>query len=172
MYAHKLAHSTSAAGLAHTRSSSTLVSLDLLDQTAVEKFFLSQKPDFVIHCAAERRPDAAAADEAKATKLNAEVPAQLAKLSVALGFRLVYISTDCTWKHLPVLFIVVLADSAATSTRTDVFDGNRSDLILPSESSFTQLMNSLIAVPPTSPQMLPTLSTSTATPNERVNLPS
>ncbi|KAL7414144.1 hypothetical protein BDY24DRAFT_414825 [Mrakia frigida] len=83
-------------GLAFTRASdsSKLKKLDLLDQDAVEAFFELERPQFVIHCAAERRPDASAQDPEKARKINAEVPRHLARLAKKLNFRLVYISTD------------------------------------------------------------------------------
>jgi len=81
-------------GLAHSRSTGELRKLDLLDQSAVESLFKDFKPEWVIHCAAERRPDVAEKDPEGAKKLNASVPAHLAQLSKALKFTLVYISTD------------------------------------------------------------------------------
>lgn len=84
-----------AIGTAYTRSTSTLVSLNLLDDAALTAFLHNFKPDFVVHCAAERRPDAAAADPDKARAINSHVPLRLASLSRELGYRLVYISTDC-----------------------------------------------------------------------------
>jgi len=81
-------------GLAHSRSTNELQKLDLLDQSAVESLFKEFKPEWVIHCAAERRPDVAEKDPEGAKKLNASVPAHLAQLSKALKFTLVYISTD------------------------------------------------------------------------------
>ncbi|KAK1924800.1 hypothetical protein DB88DRAFT_486915 [Papiliotrema laurentii] len=68
--------------------------LDLMDEPAVEDFFSRTKVDVVVHCAAERRPDVAEADPAKAAKINAAVPAHLARLSGTHGFTLFYISTD------------------------------------------------------------------------------
>lgn len=44
--------------------------------------------------AAERRPDVAEADPEKAARINAAVPAHLAKLSQQYGFMMIYISTD------------------------------------------------------------------------------
>jgi S-adenosylmethionine synthetase len=46
--------------LSHSRSGQGLVPLDLLDAERVEKKFEEFKPDWVVHCAAERRPDVAA----------------------------------------------------------------------------------------------------------------
>jgi len=80
--------------LAHSRPREGLIKLDLLDKDNVEKVFTDFKPDWVIHCAAERRPDVAEQDPEGARKLNGEVPAHLAFLAKALKFTLVYISTD------------------------------------------------------------------------------
>ncbi|ADV20460.1 dTDP-4-dehydrorhamnose reductase [Cryptococcus gattii E566] len=68
--------------------------LDLMDQETVKNFFKTNNIDFVVHCAAERRPDVAEADPEKAAKINAAVPAQLAALAREQGFTLIYISTD------------------------------------------------------------------------------
>jgi S-adenosylmethionine synthetase len=74
--------------------------LDLLDDQAVRKFFTSlqsdpeKKIDFLIHCAAERRPDVAEADPERAAKLNEASTRLLAELAAELDFGLVYISTD------------------------------------------------------------------------------
>ncbi|KAJ7158184.1 hypothetical protein C8R43DRAFT_360366 [Mycena crocata] len=80
--------------LAHSRSGDGLHKLDLLDEVAVEKAFRDFGPNWVIHCAAERRPDVAEKDPEGARKLNVSVPEHLARLSKSLKFTLVYISTD------------------------------------------------------------------------------
>ncbi|KAL1742544.1 hypothetical protein HDZ31DRAFT_84081 [Schizophyllum fasciatum] len=80
--------------LSHSQSGNGLIPLDLTDSGKVEDFLSSKKPDWVIHCAAERRPDVAEKDPEATRRLNAAVPAQLASLSKALGFTLTYISTD------------------------------------------------------------------------------
>lgn len=46
--------------LSHSRSGTGLTQLDLLDAPRVEATFTDFKPDWVIHCAAERRPNVAA----------------------------------------------------------------------------------------------------------------
>ncbi|KAG6918388.1 hypothetical protein DXG01_014789 [Tephrocybe rancida] len=74
-------------GLSYSRSGEGLVQLDLTKEDEVVKVFTGFKPNWVIHCAAERRPDVA-------EKLNAEVPGCLASLAKKLKFTLVYISTD------------------------------------------------------------------------------
>ncbi|KAI0370538.1 NAD-P-binding protein [Pilatotrama ljubarskyi] len=81
-------------GLAHLHPKGDLKQLDLTDAAATQNVFSEFKPEWVIHCAAERRPDVAEKDPEAARKLNVSVPENLAKLSKALKFKLVYISTD------------------------------------------------------------------------------
>ncbi|PPQ86623.1 hypothetical protein CVT25_006807, partial [Psilocybe cyanescens] len=83
-----------AIGLANSRVGAGLEKLDLTNREDVDTFFHKTRPNWVIHCAAERRPDIAERDPAAAQRLNAEVPGHLASLSKALKFKLVYISTD------------------------------------------------------------------------------
>jgi len=87
-------------GLAHSRPSPELVQLDLLDTERLEVFLKEQRPDWVIHCAAERRPDIAEKAENRewVEKLNTTLPAALSELSLPsnkwFGFTLIHISTD------------------------------------------------------------------------------
>ncbi|KAF8155823.1 hypothetical protein B0H34DRAFT_510933 [Crassisporium funariophilum] len=81
-------------GLANSRAGADLVKLDLTNKEETDAFFTSFKPDWVIHCAAERRPDVAEKDPVGAQRLNGEVPGHLASLAKFLRFKLVYISTD------------------------------------------------------------------------------
>ena len=46
-------------GLARSRVAPGLTQLDLLNEGAVEALFQQSRPQWVIHCAAERRPDVA-----------------------------------------------------------------------------------------------------------------
>ncbi|KAH9074188.1 NAD-P-binding protein [Lactarius deliciosus] len=82
--------------LAHSRPGGerNLHKLDLLDSAAVSTFFRDAKPNWVIHCAAERKPDVAEKDPEGTRKLNVDVPAHLAVLAKELGFTLIFISTD------------------------------------------------------------------------------
>ncbi|ETW79132.1 hypothetical protein HETIRDRAFT_445859 [Heterobasidion irregulare TC 32-1] len=81
-------------GLANTRAGGKLRSLDLLDHSKVEDFVRDVRPHWIIHCAAERKPDVAEKDPEGTRKLNVAVPGHLAQLSKELGFTLIYISTD------------------------------------------------------------------------------
>ncbi|KAI9469939.1 MAG: hypothetical protein EXX96DRAFT_644705 [Benjaminiella poitrasii] len=81
-------------GTAYSRAKNGLVKLDLTDAAAVEKFFKEQKPDVLVHCAAERRPDVAEQDHEGVLRLNIETPKRLATICQELGIMLIYISTD------------------------------------------------------------------------------
>ena len=59
-------------GTAHSRAQShpELRALDLLDEAAVEELVREWHPRWVVHCAAERRPDVAERDPAGAKKVS------------------------------------------------------------------------------------------------------
>ncbi|EJD42539.1 NAD(P)-binding protein [Auricularia subglabra TFB-10046 SS5] len=81
-------------GLAHTRAGGDLKRLNLLNRQETEQLITNVKPDWVIHCAAERRPDVAEKNPDGTREVNASVPGFLAELSAKHSFVLVYISTD------------------------------------------------------------------------------
>ncbi|KAI0066851.1 NAD-P-binding protein [Artomyces pyxidatus] len=89
--------SPSVLGLAHSRAGAALQKIDLLDTAAADacvRAWGGRTGDWLIHCAAERKPDVAEKDPEGTRKLNVDVSAHLAQLSKQLGFTLVYISTD------------------------------------------------------------------------------
>ena len=65
-------------GTGLTRAVPPLRRLDLLDAGATAALFDECMPDVVIHCAAERDPDRAAADPERTIKLNVEACGRLA----------------------------------------------------------------------------------------------
>ncbi|OBZ82841.1 Methionine adenosyltransferase 2 subunit beta [Choanephora cucurbitarum] len=81
-------------GTAYSRAKNNLLKLDLTDGDAVEQFLNEHKPDVVVHCAAERRPDVADQDRDGALRLNVETPKKLGKLCKEKHIMLIYISTD------------------------------------------------------------------------------
>ncbi|KAG1903179.1 NAD dependent epimerase/dehydratase [Suillus fuscotomentosus] len=81
-------------GLKNKSTASHLVQLDLTDKEATKQKLEEIQPTWVIHCAAERRPDVAEKDPVGTQLLNVEVPGYLAELAKAINFTLVYISTD------------------------------------------------------------------------------
>ena len=68
--------------------------LDLTDDSAVKAFINDLKPDFVVHCAAQRQPDKVESDFESARALNVESSRILAASAAAYGGKVLYISTD------------------------------------------------------------------------------
>ncbi|GBC07082.1 hypothetical protein RclHR1_07230009 [Rhizophagus clarus] len=81
-------------GLAKSRVKNDLKQLDLTDKSAVESLIEEIKPDVLIHCAAERRPEVVEKNQEVAFELNVNTTENLAKLSLKYKFLLIYISTD------------------------------------------------------------------------------
>lgn len=82
-------------GLCHARKGDGLNPVDLTDAAAVQTVLDAERPDAIVHTAAIRRPDAFAADEAAARRLNVAATETLARWTAAhSGTFLVYISTD------------------------------------------------------------------------------
>ncbi|KAI8374879.1 hypothetical protein BD560DRAFT_393487 [Blakeslea trispora] len=81
-------------GTAYSRAKDNLLKLDLTDGQAVEQFLDQHKPNVVVHCAAERRPDVADQDREGVLRLNVETPKRLGKLCRERDIMLIYISTD------------------------------------------------------------------------------
>ncbi|KAH8920800.1 NAD(P)-binding protein [Atractiella rhizophila] len=76
--------------LSYSRSAPGATKLDLTDTNAVKSLLESYKPDAIVHCAAERRPDVAEKDPSAAERLNVEATRTLAQYDGLL----VYVSTD------------------------------------------------------------------------------
>lgn len=68
--------------------------LDVTDFTQVKKVLKSEKPDFVIHCAAYTNVDKAEEDLETATLINAKGTENVAKVCAEENITLVYLSTD------------------------------------------------------------------------------
>ncbi len=78
--------------------------LDITDDFSVQSFFVGNKPDFVINCAAYTAVDKAETDVETAEKVNALAPEILAKAAAITGAKLVHVSTDYVFDgtgHLP-----------------------------------------------------------------------
>ncbi|GAA5842605.1 hypothetical protein JCM9279_003635 [Rhodotorula babjevae] len=105
-------------GTAYSRAAGDLVKLDLQDEEAVKSFLADYKPELVVHCAAERRPDAVESNPEAAKKLNIAVPALLSTLcrSPSHPFFLLYISTDYVFDgHAPPTGYEPDAETAPTN---------------------------------------------------------
>lgn len=74
-----------------------VVRADLLADGAVESVLDEARPDAVIHCAALADLEACEANPSLARRLNADLPAQLARICNARGIRLAHISTDAVF---------------------------------------------------------------------------
>ncbi|KAG2182520.1 hypothetical protein INT43_007451 [Umbelopsis isabellina] len=81
-------------GTAYSRATNELHKLGLTEESDVREFVEAHKPDAIIHCAAERRPDVAEKDRAGTEFLNIQVPKNLGKLTKEKSIFLIYISTD------------------------------------------------------------------------------
>ncbi|KAG0322364.1 hypothetical protein BGZ99_003362 [Dissophora globulifera] len=81
-------------GVAFSRAKGDLKKLNLEASADVQTFIDEEKPDVVVHCAAERRPDVVEKSPENAKKLNVQVPGLLADLTNDRGILLIYISTD------------------------------------------------------------------------------
>lgn len=68
--------------------------LDLTQPASVRAFVETYRPDVIVHCAAERRPDVSEKNPAAALALNAEATRSLASVASQSGAWLLYISTD------------------------------------------------------------------------------
>jgi len=84
-------------GLAHSRAKEgdkLRRRCDLTDSNQVRAIVDEVKPDVIIHCMAERRPDRVETDPEKAHLLNVSVTDKLSQISSDSGCWLLYISTD------------------------------------------------------------------------------
>ncbi|KAJ2559892.1 hypothetical protein EV175_000126 [Coemansia sp. RSA 1933] len=75
-------------------NNSGLVKLDLTDEEATRDFVSREQPHIIIHCAAEKSPQAAAANRAAVEQLNVQASGHLARLARETGAFLVYVSTE------------------------------------------------------------------------------
>ncbi|UJR31620.1 hypothetical protein I4U23_019102 [Adineta vaga] len=82
-------------GLAYTRANKThLIRCDLTNFEETNKIIQDVKPDAIVHCAAERKPDAFEKDPKNAMFLNVEVTRNLAQLAAKENIFFILISTD------------------------------------------------------------------------------
>lgn len=81
-------------GTAFSRARSPMLKADLTDADEVEALFAATKPDFVIHAAAERRPDIVDKAPETAKALNVAATETIAAACARYGAFLLYISTD------------------------------------------------------------------------------
>jgi len=81
-------------GLGFNRAGQGLLKVDLTDTTEIVNFLVAERPDLVIHAAAERRPEVCKYNPKAAEKLNVNSTGWLAELSNQFKFKLIFISSD------------------------------------------------------------------------------
>ncbi|XP_055332508.1 methionine adenosyltransferase 2 subunit beta-like [Paramacrobiotus metropolitanus] len=83
-------------GLAFSRASKNpkLIRVDLRDFAAVNDVVSDKKPSVIVHCAAEKNPDAAEEQQLATDEINVKATENLAKVAAANKALLIYISTD------------------------------------------------------------------------------
>lgn len=81
-------------GLAWSRATGDLLKVDVTDRSSVRELFQHYKPKFIIHCAAERRPDVMAKNVEAARKLNIDATRNVCEEATAVNATVIYISTD------------------------------------------------------------------------------
>lgn len=80
--------------LSYTQTGDGFVQLDLTDSAKVSEVFKDFQPKWILHLAAERRPDEAEKNPEGTRKLNVDVPGALARVASEIGATIVYVSTD------------------------------------------------------------------------------
>ncbi|WP_220769358.1 SDR family oxidoreductase [Shewanella sp. MBTL60-007] len=78
----------------YSRTSPSIERLDLTQAAQVSAFVAKHKPDIILHCAAERRPDVSEQDPQGALALNSDATQFLTRAASQYGAWLLYISTD------------------------------------------------------------------------------
>ncbi|XP_023118238.1 methionine adenosyltransferase 2 subunit beta isoform X2 [Amphiprion ocellaris] len=81
-------------GTGYRRARPRLLRCDLNDEDAVRGLLHEYKPDVIVHCAAERRPDVVERHTEAAVNLNVHATSTLAKEAAVCGALFIYISTD------------------------------------------------------------------------------
>ena len=72
-------------GTAHSRTGPGYVGVDLRDTAAIDKLVDELKPSFIIHAAAERRPDAVEKDIPGSERLNIDAVWHIGRAAARVG---------------------------------------------------------------------------------------
>ena len=89
-------------GTAFSRTTPPLHKLDLTDFAALEAFIIKHQPDYLIHAAAERKPEVCQTQPELTQQLNVSLPQKLAQLCHQYQIELFFISTDYVFDgHTP-----------------------------------------------------------------------
>ncbi|QFU21191.1 SDR family oxidoreductase [Shewanella eurypsychrophilus] len=77
-----------------SRAQAGIYKLDLTHADEIAQFIAQHKPDVIVHCAAERRPDVSEQNPSAALALNVSATKALAETAKKHGAWVIYISTD------------------------------------------------------------------------------
>ncbi|XP_034436890.1 methionine adenosyltransferase 2 subunit beta-like isoform X2 [Hippoglossus hippoglossus] len=81
-------------GTGYRRARPRILRCDLTDEDAIRRLLHKYKPDVIVHCAAERRPDVVERHTDAAVNLNVNATSTLAKEAAVCGAFFLYISSD------------------------------------------------------------------------------
>lgn len=81
-------------GVAFSRAGPGLIKCDLTDQEAVKDLIEKEKPNFIIHAAAERFPDVVEKKYEETRLLNIKTAGHIASVAHRIKCRMIHISTD------------------------------------------------------------------------------
>ncbi|XP_008400071.1 methionine adenosyltransferase 2 subunit beta isoform X2 [Poecilia reticulata] len=87
-------HGWTVRGTGLRRARPRFLRCDLTDEDAVRRLLQETKPDVLVHCAAERRPDVMERNADAAVSLNVHASSTVSRETAACGALLIYISTD------------------------------------------------------------------------------
>lgn len=81
-------------GTGFSRAGGNIDRLDLCDAAAVKAYLAEQRPDVIVHAAAERRPDVSEKNPDATLKLNLEGTRLIAECARDIGAWLIFLSSD------------------------------------------------------------------------------
>ncbi|KAM9728947.1 methionine adenosyltransferase 2 subunit beta isoform 2-T4 [Menidia menidia] len=81
-------------GTGFRRARPPFLQCDLTDPEATRRLLQDHKPEVIVHCAAERRPDVVDQQTEATVSLNVQASSTLAREAASAGALLIYISTD------------------------------------------------------------------------------
>jgi len=94
VYAELVQHGHNVLGLCHSRQRPNLIAGDLTDASFVKGLLETHQPSFIIHCAAERRPDVIDNKPELADSINVGATKTVCELAAANNATVLFISSD------------------------------------------------------------------------------
>jgi len=81
-------------------TSAQVIQADLTEANSVRKLFEANRPDWIIHCAADIAIDDIETEPERANRLNVAMSREVAKVAASIGSQLIYVSTDSVFDGL------------------------------------------------------------------------